>query len=91
MNKTPFETIWKRIVGHQSEKFYTKRELEFTYKVMGKGFYPSRTNYRLSKSNFEKAYQMVPITGPGKINWIVRGPAYIWAVLHDTRVSLGEW
>ena len=28
------------------------------------GFFPSRTNYRISRSDFEKACQLVPISGP---------------------------
>ena len=31
---------------------------------------------------------MVPIPGPGSINRIVQGPAYVWAVLHDDRKDL---
>jgi hypothetical protein len=42
-------------------------------------------------SRFRKAYEMVPIKGHGGINEIVRGPAYVWAVLHDARISSGEW
>lgn len=91
MPNTPFEEIWIRIVNHEGETFHTITGLEFTYKIDGEGFYPSRTHYRISKTDFRKAYQMVPIDGPGMINEIVRGPAYTWAVLHDQRISLGEW
>jgi alpha-beta hydrolase superfamily lysophospholipase len=31
----------------------------------------------------------VPLDGPGLINHIARGPAYVWAVLHDPRITLG--
>jgi hypothetical protein len=65
--------------------------LEFTYKIDGEGFYPSRTSYRISKTDFKKAYEMVPIDGPGVISEIVRGPTYIWGVLHHQRISLGGW
>ena len=91
MPNTPFEEIWRRIVTHEGEIFRTKTGLEFTYRIDGEGFYPSRTNYRISKTDFRKAYEIVPIDGPGVINDIVRGPAYVWAVLHDQRISLGEW
>ena len=91
MPNTPFEEIWRRIVTHKGEIFCTKTGLEFTYRIDGERFYPSRTNYRISKTDFRKAYEIVPIDGPGVINDIVRGPAYVWAVLHDQRISLGEW
>ncbi len=90
MAKTSFEDIWRRIVVHQGELFHTKTGLEFTYEVEREAFYPSRTNYRISRADFRTAYQMVPIDGPGVIRWKVRGPSYIWAVLHDRRISKGE-
>jgi len=71
--------------------FHTITGKELTYEVDDDGFYPSRTNYRISKNDFIRACKLVPIDGPGKINKIVRGPAYIWAVLHDKRISMGEW
>ncbi|MCK5613537.1 hypothetical protein KAR91_67325 [Candidatus Pacearchaeota archaeon] len=91
MPNTPFEEIWSRIITHTGETFYTKTGLEFTYKIRGNGFFPSRTEYRISKANFRTAYQMVPMDGPGVINEIIRGPTYVWAALHDQRISLGEW
>jgi len=93
MPSIPFEEIWSRIAEHAGETFHTipPRSLEFTYSVDRNGFYPSRTVYRISKEDFRTAYQMVPIKGPGVINNIVRGPSYVWAVLHDQRISLGEW
>lgn len=91
MGPPPFEELWDRVVVHAGEKFRTITGLPFTYEIRGDGFYPSRTNYRISKADFREAYQWVPIEGPGVINEIVRGPAYVWGVLHDSRISLDEW
>lgn len=88
---SPFEEIWNRIVALAGQTFYTKTGLEFSYEICGNTFSPSRTKYRIAKSDFEKAYQLVPIDGPGAIRNIVRGSAFIWAVLHDQRISGGEW
>lgn len=33
-------------------------------------------HYRISQSDFKKAYDYVPFDGPGIINWTVRGPSY---------------
>ena len=89
--KTSFNEVFNRILAHKGETFHTITGLPFTYEIRGNIFYPSRTHYQISRSDFEKAYDMVPIKGPGIINDIVRGPTYIWAVLHDQRISLGEW
>ena len=87
----PFIEIWNLIIAHAGDNFYTKTGLEFTYEVNGNIFYPSRTDYKVLKGDFERAYTLVPLDGPGRINKIVRGPAYVWAVLHDQRVSNGMW
>jgi len=86
-----FEEIWVRIVAHAGQGFGTKTGLEFTYEILNDGFFPSRTKYRISKSDFAGAYAIVPFEGPGQINQVARGPAYIWAVLHDRRISKGQW
>jgi len=75
MTSPPFEEIWDRIVAHAGEPFHTKTGLPFTYGIKRNGFYPSRTNYRIPKTDFEEAYQLVPVEGPGVINEIVRGPS----------------
>ena len=40
----------------------------------------------MPKSNIKKAYYKMPIKGPGEINNLVRGPAYIWVILNDSRI-----
>ncbi len=91
MTETPFGRIWSRIVAHAGETFHTITGLEFTYVVRGGTFYPSRTRYGIGREDFRKAFELVPIEGPGKISDLVRGSAYVWAVLHDRRISEGEW
>ncbi len=92
MPKAPFDNVWLRINNHEGETFHTKASLKFHYKIEGEGFVSSRApSQRISQNDFEKAYELVPIDGPGKINNLVRGPAYVWAVLHDRRISMGEW
>jgi len=90
MAKPSFEEVWPRILTHKGETFHTIRGLPFTYSIEEDVFCTNRTDYPLSKPNFEYAYSMVPIKGPGAINEIVRGPTYVWAVLHDERISQGE-
>ncbi len=62
------------------------RGLPFTYAFSGDYLQPSRTNVELPKGHFRKAYDLMPIRGPGDINRLVIGPAYIFAILTDERV-----
>ena len=81
MPTTSFEEVWERIKQHARETFYRKRGVPFIYEVRGDVFLPSRTEYATAKTDFRKAYERVPLKGPGEINYLFRGPAYIWAVL----------
>lgn len=86
MSKPPFEEIWIGILSHEGEEFKTITGLKFTYVIRGNSVVPNRTNYPIAKTDFAKAYQLVPIKGPGTISHLVRGPAYVWAILHDKRI-----
>ena len=89
--KPSFAEIWKRIVGCEGEEFRTVTSLSFTYEINGNSLFPSRTEYNLPKTEFAKAYELVPINNPNIISKLVRGPSYIWAILHDERISKKEW
>lgn len=91
MSKPPFAEAWTTIKTLQGERFATKRELPFTYSVAGDALTTTRTDYPLGRAEFEKAYRLVPCKGPGEFNNDVRGPAYVWAILHDERVRKGRW
>lgn len=82
--------IWRRVRRHSGESFHTKTGLEFTYEVDGEGILPSRTDYRLSRSDLEEVHRRAPLDGPGEVSDIVRGSAYLWAIIHDERISDGE-
>ena len=86
-----FSVIWSRIEGLAGHEFKTKRGLRFSYHVEGNSLLPSRTDYRISREDFHRAFQLAPLPGPGAINDLVRGPAYVWSILHDIRVSRGLW
>lgn len=77
MPSVAFNEVWNRIVANAGEVFRTKTGLDFTYEVRGDGFYPSRTNYRISKSDFILVFRKVPFEGPGAISNEVRGSAYV--------------
>jgi hypothetical protein len=81
-----FEAVWQRIEAHADGEFHTKTGLPFTYKVVGTSVVPDRTGYPLHISNFRTAFGLLPLRGPGEINAIVRGPAYVYAILTDRRI-----
>ena len=91
MAKPSFMTVWSRIVAHQGDEFHTKTALPFTYTVDGNSLVTSRTDYPLSQAGFETAYRDVPIASPGVISRTLRGPSYVWAILHDDRIRRGDW
>lgn len=93
MPVSPFEVIWERIKAHAGPefKFLTIQQEEFWYTVSGNIFRPSRTKYKIHRSEFEKAYPRVPFSGPGEITQTIRGSSYVWGVLHDEKISKGEW
>jgi hypothetical protein len=86
-----FSEIWSRIKALEGEEFETKTGKPFTFVVSGQIFRPSRTKYNITKTDFEKAFALVPFDGPSVVNDTVRGPAYIWAILHDRRIRKGDW
>jgi len=91
MNKPLFSEIWKLIISYEGVEFSTVTNLPFTYQINGKTLRPSRTQYNISMSDFAKAYDLVPIDNTGKITKLVRGPSYIYAILHDKRISKNQW
>ncbi|HJQ87709.1 MAG TPA: hypothetical protein VJ820_09635 [Propionibacteriaceae bacterium] len=82
-----FEAVWARIRGCAGQEFRTVRGLPFTYTMSGDYVQPSRTNVELPKVHFRSAYDMMPLSGPGSINRLVMGPAYIFAILTDERIK----
>jgi hypothetical protein len=74
-----------------NEQFLTKTGKPFTFAINGEVLCVSRTKYNLSKGNFAKGLDVAPFDGPGSVQSLVRGPSYVWAILHDTRVRKDDW
>ena len=86
-----FDEVWDRIVKHEHAFFRTRLGVWFTYRLEGDVVCPSRTDFRIPRRDFEIAYPLLPLPGPGKINRLVTGASYVYAILHDERVSGGAW
>ena len=82
-----FEDTWRNIISHAGEEFFTKKNLAFRYKIIDNYVISDRTNYPLSKANFQKAAEFMPLEGPGQISNLVRGPSYVFAILTDKRIK----
>lgn len=84
--KQSFEEVWDLIVKNEGETFYTKTGIPFSYIIQGKSIITTQTDWAITKKNFHHAFLMWPKNGPGEFNNIIRGPAYVWAILADTRI-----
>jgi hypothetical protein len=89
--KVSIDEVWSRLLHCEGEPFQTKTGKSFQYEIRGEIFRPNRTRYNVPKGDFRKALELVPFDGPGHINDSVRGPAYVWAVLHDKRIRKTDW
>ncbi|MFD0583118.1 hypothetical protein [Dactylosporangium darangshiense] len=85
-----FERVWRNIQAHAGEEFRTKTGLPFRYTVVGTSIVPDRTGYPLHVSQVRRAVDRWPVSGPGKLNDIVRGPSYLYALLADERIMAGS-
>jgi hypothetical protein len=91
MPRASIEDVWRRLKALEGQEFETKTGKPFTFELDGDVFRPSRTKYNVGKANFRKALEVVPFDGPSVVDRVVRGPAYVWAVLHDKRVRRQDW
>lgn len=80
-----FGRVWDRILACEGEEFHTKTGLPFRYRVDGNLVTPDRTKYPIHRSQFARAFELMPLGGPVEINELVRGPAYVFAILMDRR------
>ena len=45
----------------------------------------------IKKSQVEAALEIVPVSGPTDLRYIVFRPSHLWGILHDERISNGDW
>lgn len=84
------DNLWVNLQDHEGETFHTIKGLPFTYRMENEFLVPIRNGapvkQSLTRQNFERALGLLPFNGPGEINNSIRGPAYVYALLHDTRI-----
>ena len=89
--KPPFDAVWRRVTEYAGAIFYTKSGYPFKYTVEDDVVKTSRISYDLYREQFEKAYNLAPVKGPGEYTNLIRGPSYIWSILHDERIRRKQW
>ena len=85
-----FDAVWQRICANEREFFKTDGGRWFTYRIEAEELRPSQSDLRIARSEFERVFPLLPVP-PAKMNKYVKGPAYVWAILHDPRISEGRW
>lgn len=81
-----FDPRWQRIVALQGETFFQKRGKPFRYRILGNSVVPTTTNRMLLRSDLARAFDRVPLRGPGELADL-QGPSYLFAILTDPRVD----
>ena len=61
------------------------RGKRFSYQAHGHGVDMNTTNRILPRSDFQKAFERFPVSGPGDLQDL-QGPSYIYSILMDPRV-----
>ena len=85
-----FSTVWSRIEAETGKTFRQIRGGEFTYRIQSGQLIPDRTNRIIPRSDFEKAFKLVPLKSTVSVQSL-QGPSYIYAVLMDQRIRKLDW
>ncbi len=85
------DQVWQRIGAHEREFFKSHQGRWFTYRIEGDRLLPSQSDLEIPRADFDLALPLVPIRAPQKLARFVTDYEYVWAILHDERISLGGW
>lgn len=83
-------TVWNRIRQHEGEGFQLIRGDVFTYEMFDNYLRPVGRVRHLSRTNFGKALDRVPLDNTRSISDL-QGPSYVYAILMDPRIRRGDW
>ena len=82
---TKFAAIWQRVQDLSGQTFTTVSGRQFSYHAHGHDVDMNTTNRTLPRSDFQKAFDRFPVSGPGALHDL-QGPSYIYSILMDPRV-----
>ena len=101
-----FDEIWSRIRKNQGKSFKTKTGKKFSYKVKDEKIEPAYIIMKnkkdvvygygppINKLHVEEAYWRIrrgSAPNVTDLSDIVYWPTHLWGILHDKRISKGEW
>ena len=93
--------VWSRIIKNEGKLFKTKTGVIFSYRIYKNkiivpqylanwGKKPDLRVYGegigIKKSQVGLALQIVPVSGPTDLRYIVFRPSHLWGILHDERI-----
>lgn len=85
-----FDTVWTRIQAHAGQQFQQVRGGVFSYEATSSAVRPDRTNQQIPRLHFERALARLPFPNTVVLQDL-RGPSYIYAILVDPRIRMGDW
>lgn len=88
--KPNLSTVWSRIRQHEGEGFQLIRGDVFTYEMFDNYLRPVGRVRHLSRTNFGKALDRVPLDGYHSVSDL-QGPSYVYAILMDPRIRQSDW
>jgi hypothetical protein len=83
-------TVWSRIEAHAGEDFRLVRGDIFQYEVPGNYLLPVGRVRHLSRTNFAKALDRLPLENTRSVSDL-QGPSYVYAILMDPRIRGSDW
>ena len=85
-----FNEIWRRVIECEGDEFIQVRGKRFSYVCQGNTLSLSSTNQLVARSQFEQAFERVPLMSPAIIQDL-RAPSYIFAIMMDDRIRQHDW
>lgn len=78
----PSGTVWDRVVSMAGKKFATSRGKKFSYKITGEYVIVKESGARIPRSQFHKAEQMWPVSGPSRLVGVY-APSVVWSIMKE--------
>lgn len=78
--------VWVLLESHVGESFTLKSGQQFSYQISNDVLMPTTANWDVPKAEFSEALRRLPVSGPAALKDL-QAAAFIYALLHDERVS----
>ncbi len=85
------DEIWRRICAQEREFFQTHQGQWFSYRIEEDCVFPSHSDLRIARADFERIIPMLPLADPRKIAKYVTDFRYVAAIVSDPRIAKDDW